>query len=407
MNRIKFNFTPLLDLGKSTSGIRRTPGGGLVDFRARVMGTRLQPSPAARRAAATLLAFAALIVPLLKAEPVTVPPPSGVDPMVEALPVLQSRYPDFAALNYKPGDKLEDIIARSNGEISLIAPDSLAPTPIITAALPDGVIYWRLASFTPKKDWADLGTDLQTSVQHGGTNGAILDLRSNDTPQDMRGASQVISYFAPRDSTLKRYNLKEVDRSLLPADVVLDSAFSEPLIVLVNQKTTGAAEVLAACLKADGALVVGAQTPGRGADFADVKLSSGLLLRFVTDHVRLASGLDLWDHPVVPDLTPGDPDHNEKAALTLIRDNHILDVIQESDPRHRLSEATLVLGQDPEWDDYLGTLERKPVLLSLPVIHDPVLVSALDSLKAIRLSQRTLPPPGSITAELPTSSSVQ
>jgi len=355
----------------------------------------------------TLFSLTVLLGPTLQAEPVTVSPPSGVDPMAEALPVLQSRYPDFAALNYKPGDKLEDIIARSNGEISLIAPDSLAPTPIITAALPDGVIYWRLASFTPKKDWADLGTDLQSSIQHGGTNGAILDLRSNDTPQDMRGASQVISYFAPGDSTLKRYNLKEVDHALLPTDVVLDSAFNEPLIVLVNQKTSGAAEALAACLKADGALVVGAQTPGRGADFADVKLSSGLILRFVTDHVRLGNGLDLWDHPVVPDLTPADPDHNEKAALTLIRDNHILDVIQEADERHRLSEATLVLGQDPEWDDYLGTLERKPVLLSLPVIHDPVLVSALDSLKAIRLSQRTLPPPGSVTAALPTSSSVQ
>jgi hypothetical protein len=109
----------------------------------------------------------------------------------------------------------------------------------------------------------------------------------------------------------------------------------------------------------------------------------------------------------VPDLTPADPEHNEKAALTLIRDNHVMDVIQESDERHRLSEATLVLGQDPEWDSYLSTLERKPVLLSLPVIHDPVLISALDSLKAIRLSQRTLPAPGTSTASLPTSTSVQ
>jgi hypothetical protein len=355
----------------------------------------------------TILGFAFLAGSALWAEPAAVPPPAAADPMAEALPVLQARYSDFPALNYKPGDKLDDIIARSNGEISLVPPDSIAPTPIITAALPDGVIYWRLASFVPKKDWADLGADLQNSVQHGSTNGAILDLRSNEAPQDMRGASQVITLFAPGDSTLKRYNLKQVDRVLLTTDQGLDTNFSEPLIVLVNQRTSGAAEVLAACLKADGALVVGAQTSGRGADFADVKLSTGLILRFVTDHVHLANGLDLWNHPIVPDLSPADPDHNEKAALTLIRDNHIMDVIQEADERHRLSEATLVLGQDPEWDDYLGTLERKPVLLSLPVIHDPVLIGALDSLKAIRLSQRTLPGPGTATASLPTSSSVQ
>jgi hypothetical protein len=355
----------------------------------------------------TILGIAVLPGPLLQAEPAAVPPPVAPDPMTEALPVLQARCPDFPALNYKPGERLEDVIARSNGEISLVAPDAIPPTPIITATLPDGVIYWRLASFTPKKDWADLETELQASVQHGATNGAVLDLRSNDTPEDLRGASQVITFFAPGDSSLKRYNLKQSDPGLLPTDLILDPTFSEPLIVLVNQRTTGAAEVLAACLKADGALVVGAQTPGRGADFADVKLSSGLTLRFVTDHVRLGNGTDLWNHPVIPDLSPNDPDHNEKAALTLIRDNHIMDVIQESDERHRLSEATLVLGQDPEWDDYLGTLERKPVLLSLPVIHDPVLISALDSLKAIRLSQRTLPAPGTATASLPTSSSVQ
>jgi hypothetical protein len=85
-------------------------------------------------------------------------------------------------------------------------------------------------------------------------------------------------------------------------------------------------------------------------------------------------------------------DHTEKAALTLIKDNQILDVIQESAERHRMSEASLVQGQDPEWDDYLASLEGRPVLLSLPVIHDVVLISALDSLKAIRLSQRPSPP---------------
>ena len=40
--------------------------------------------------------------------------------------------------------------------------------------LPDGVIYWRLASFTPRKDWTDLAGELQAMVdlQHGGRSGA-------------------------------------------------------------------------------------------------------------------------------------------------------------------------------------------------------------------------------------------
>jgi hypothetical protein len=51
-----------------------------------------------------------------------------------------------------------------------------------------------------------------------------------------------------------------------------------------------------------------------------------------------------------------------------------------------MSEASLVNGQDPEWDAYLATLQNSPVLLSLPRIHDPVLVAGLDSVRAIRLS---------------------
>jgi len=72
-----------------------------------------------------------------------------------------------------------------------------------------------------------------------------------------------------------------------------------------------------------------------------------------------------------------------------------------------LSEATLVQGQDPEWDDYLSSLEQKPFLLSLPVIHDPVLITALDSLKAIQLSQRTPPAQVQADASPPATSSIQ
>ncbi len=82
-------------------------------------------------------------------------------------------------------------------------------------------------------------------------------------------------------------------------------------------------------------------------------------------------------------------------------------MIQESAERHRLSEATLVQGQDPEWDAYLASFEKKPFLLSLPAIHDVVLISALDSLKAIRLSQRRTTSPSAGEASPQASASIQ
>jgi hypothetical protein len=338
---------------------------------------------------------------LLRAEPSTVAPPSATaDPLAEVLPILQAKYADFPALNYKPGDKLEDLITRSGGGISLEpAPLALSPTPILNATLPDNVIYWRLASFAlPQgKTWADLATQLRQASSTA--TGIILDLRSNSTPDDYQGAKQTLGFFMP------------VEKTAAPLT-------EAPVVVLTDSRTAGAAEALAGYLQADGALVMGQATAGKVGVFGEQKLSSGEILRYVVpttpvDDPALAfkfrAEVPTWGHPVLPDISIATDERAEKSALTLIRDNHVMDVIQESAARHRMSEASLVQGQDPEWDDYLSSLEQKPVLLSLPVIHDVVLISALDSLKAIRFSQATAPAQSTTTANAssPPSASVQ
>jgi hypothetical protein len=363
-----------------------------------------------------LLSLLVLSGPVLLADPPAVAPAAaiqpaaiqGADPLAEALPILQSNYVDFKTLNYKHGDHLSDLIARSNGKIRLDPPETAERIPIITAALPEGVIYWRLASFRPKKDWTDLAGDLKTMIDFPHAVGTILDLRSTIAPDDYAGAAQVASFFVPGDCALYKYLPQKGDGVFhLPASI-LDREFQGPLIVLTNGQTAGAAEVLAACLKAEGALVVGRTTAGKASLFQAYELSSGQILRIAVAQTFLADGTPLVGHPVTPDIAPTVDDHSEKAALTLIKDNQILDVIQESAERHRMSEASLVHGQDPEWDDYLASLEGRPVLLSLPVIHDVVLISALDSLKAIRLSQRPSPPAqATADASPPASTSVQ
>jgi hypothetical protein len=357
----------------------------------------------------TLLSLYLLPGQTLWAEPSSVVSPvAATDPLVEALPILQAKYVDFPSLNYKPGDHLSDLIDRSNGKISLGAPE--APpiaSPIITVALPDGIVYWRLASFSlpTGKGWPDLVSDLkQSSVR-----GIVLDLRSNLTPGDYQGASNLRSFFGPPDASMAPSS------ELMPEKAPIAQLFPFPRIVLTNHGTTGAAEALAGFLQADGALVIGQPTAGKVAVFQEDKLSSGQVLRYAVAAMlpgdltafKFRSEAPAWGHPVVPDIALNVDDHTEKAALALIRANHILDVIQESAERHRMSEASLVQGQDPEWDDYLTSLEGRPVLLSLPVIHDVVLISALDSLKAIRFSQEPAPAQTTTTASLPASSSVQ
>jgi len=355
----------------------------------------------------TLLSLLALTGPVPAADAPAVVPPVTADTLSEALPILQAKYIDFKALGYKPGDKLSDLVARSNGEISLSTPATspYPPPPILTANLPGNILYWRLATFTPPKSWLDLGTQLEQA--RGNTAGIILDLRSNLAPDNYAGAAQVLSFLVPADITFMRYLDQMTDESGLPSLPILGHKINAPIVVLTNNQTSGAAEALAGFLQADGALLVGRPTSGKAAFFGEQKLSSGQVLRFTTGNISKADGIPLFGHPVVPDISLNVSDHNEKAALILIKDNQILDVIQESAQRHRMTEASLVQGQDPEWDDYLASLEQKPVLLSLPVIHDVALISALDSLKAIRLSERTLGSPATTNAATPTSSSVQ
>jgi hypothetical protein len=322
---------------------------------------------------------------LLIAEPTAplgTPGAAGGDPTAEALPILQAKYVNFADLHYQNGDHLSDLSARSSGKISVVAPGHDAPTPILTAVLPDGVAYWRLGSFTPKKDWPSLAADFKSMIGARHVSGAVLDLRANAS-EDYTGAARVLGLFAPNDTSLARY----APPLTIGETLAVPAPFSGPIIVLTNGQTAGAAEALAGCLKSDGGLVVGRATAGTG--FEEDRLSNGEILRFA---VALKPQIgDTMIRPVTPDLALKVDEQNERAALALIRDDHLLDVIEESAERKRMSEASLVQGQDPEWDAYLASLENGRVLLSLPRVHDPVLVTALDSLRAIRLSEAPAP----------------
>jgi hypothetical protein len=331
-------------------------------------------------AAAGILAAEPTVPATAPVTPVA-PPASPADPITEALPFLQAAYVDFPALHYKEGDKLSDLELRSQGRISLITPGTVAPVPVLTAALPDGIIYCRLGSFTPKKDWNDVAGSLRSLIDWEHAVGTVVDLRSNAS-NDYVGAYNALGLLVPGDLTLLKDTPQDKTGFVRLPMQIPDRHLDGPLVVLTNGQTAGAAEALAACLKADGALVVGRATSGTG--FEEDKLPDGAILRFATALHRLPG--DTMTRPVMPDIAMTVDDHNEKTALMLIREDHVLDVIQEQSARKRMSEATLVSGQDPEWDAYLSTLEQTPVLLSLPRVHDPVLVTALDSVRAIRLS---------------------
>jgi hypothetical protein len=323
---------------------------------------------------------------ILRADPIA--SSGSSDLLIEALPILQANYIDIKKLPSKEGEHLSDFIAQSGGSICLCAGEThVIPVPMVVAFLPDNIIYWRLASFTPEPGWSELvGLLDQWTCQ--GAAGIVLDLRSNQMPDDYAGAARVASFFIPDGTPLF------TSRNASGSDHAYTSTpqgmlFRHPIVLLTDKQTIGAAEALATCLKGRGALVVGQVTMGKAAVFTEERLSSGQFLRYISARLYLPDGAELWGHPVSPDIGLTLNEQNEKNALALIEQRGVLEVIRETAGRHRLSEASLVQGENPELDDYWASHEKKSDASVLkPVLRDVALINALDSLKAIRLSQR-------------------
>jgi hypothetical protein len=316
--------------------------------------------------------------------------PGRIDPsqdnLAEVLPILQSRYVDFAGLNYKPGDGLDLLLRRAQGEITLnSAASPISAPPVFSTLLPGGMIYCRFASFRPATNWSDFGSQLSAWVSSG-AQGIILDLRNTAMTDDFEWAAQVADFFVPPGTPLFSIrNAQQTPRAFISSGPATHADLStEPITVLINGQTSGAAEALAACLKKNGALTIGRGTAGDGALFETHPLSSGRLLRYVSGTVTMPDGSLLWRDPVGPDIGLLVDPAKEEAVLNLIAQGKILDVIRESAGSHRLSEAALVQGEDPAFDAYLI-----PAGKQVATPQDSSLVTALDSLKAIRLSQRT------------------
>jgi hypothetical protein len=209
--------------------------------------------------------------------------------------------------------------------------------------LPGGIIYWRAGSFTPSTTWNDLAT--QTSQAASGATGLVLDLRSNTSPNDFDGALRVGSFLGhDQAGTIFQQAAYHPQAGSMPVVPML--------IVLTNRETRGAAELLAATLQSHGALVMGEATAGR--------------------------------HPVTPDVTTTANAKDEAVSLALIDRQQVAVVITETAVRHRMSEAALVTGQDPEQDAFIASHEQAAPAAT-PATRDIALVEALDSFKAIRV----------------------
>jgi carboxyl-terminal processing protease len=235
---------------------------------------------------------------------------------------------------------------------------------------PDSKIgYIRLTNFTrDSKDELDQAID---RMKHTGTHGLILDLRYNPGGLLMT-ATQVADKFL-RDGVIVSTH---PDRNTGDEPTVANASpeaddCNWPLIVLVNQYSASASEIVSGALKDNHrALIVGERTFGKGSVQKLFRLSDGsAYLKLTTSHYYLPSGKCIHreenskEWGVAPDVTVEMTPDQMRAAIDARQD---LDVLRDANAPAG--------GEQPKLKEKAAKAPKKDLLSSDPQLSAAVLM---------------------------------
>jgi carboxyl-terminal processing protease len=222
--------------------------------------------------------------------------------------------------------------------------------------------------------------------------GLVLDLRFADG-LDYAAAAKVADSFLSSDHPLLDWQTGSA-RATLKAD-----AITLPVAILVNARTAGAAEALAAVLReTDVGLILGGQTAGQASVFKEFPLSHGGKLRVAVAPVSFGAGKAL-PHGVMPDIAINTSLEDERTYLQEpFRALHPPPVARaetaakEAKDQPRLNEVELIRehrsGDDPDQTPDRAAIDKPE---RTPVVADPALARALDLLKGLAVVQPSRP----------------
>ncbi len=294
---------------------------------------------------------------------------------------------------------VEGLLAKLDSRVWLIDPSktSSAETnvaPISSSALFDeNYGYIRIARVGSQLPGAFSAAVEQLSATNK-LKGLVVDLRYA-TGGDYAAAAKVADQFLGSEQPLLDWGrgmIKSTDKT---------NAFRQPVAILVNHFTSGAAEALAGVLRnKDVGLLIGTNTAGQASTTKDFTLANGDTLRIAVSPVKVGDGevIERLKPDIQVDVSPDD----ERAYFvdaykalprpgmgTGSSTNIASFSVTNRSPRRRLNEAELVRmlreGENPEEVVKPG----RALEPAKPVIADPALARAVDLLKALAVVRQT------------------
>jgi hypothetical protein len=262
---------------------------------------------------------------------------------------------------------------------------SAAPSAFYSEVIAGSIGYVRLGSL----NGADLQALDKSLSNFGGkkVNALIVDLRASQATDDLALAAEFAKRFCPRGKTIFTLR-KPTGRQDRGFNSDRDPAFRGLVMVLADGDTAGAAEAITAALRFyDKALVIGQPTAGRAAEYSDLPLPTGKILRLAVGEMISPEGRSLFPEGVKPDLPVEMSLADKRQIFQLSGEKGMSPFVYEAGRPH-MNEAALLAGTNPEVEAAEAAQQRRGRSQEKPPPHDPVLQRALDVITSLEVYQK-------------------
>jgi len=267
----------------------------------------------------------------------------------------------------KPGSKITVTIVRegwTEPKDFLITREQIRVQSVKNNQLEPGIEYVRLRQFQEQTS-NDLETALEKYAKEGKIQGLVLDLRNNPGCL-LTSAVEVTEKFL-EPGKLVVYTEGRVRNQNMRFSSNAKRSFTDfPVVVLVNQGSASASEIVAGALQDYGrAVVLGTQSFGKGSVQTIIPLSDGSGLRLTTAKYFTPKGRSIHGKGITPDILVEGP---KTTAVNTTGEN---------------PNPTPPVAETPQ-----EQLKR-----------DPQLQRALDLLKAMKILDKSRPTPANPQAQ--------
>jgi carboxyl-terminal processing protease len=282
----------------------------------------------------------------------------------------------FKELRGEPGSKIRLTIVHANSDKPIdleLVRENIAIASVKTRQLEPGYAYIRLTQFQSDTA-ADLEKKLAELLQKTGPlKGAVLDLRNN--PGGLLTAAVSVSDDLLDAGVIVTTRGRLPDANLRFAAHPGDLLDGAPLVVLVNNGTASAAEIVSGALKDNHrALIIGQRTFGKGVVQTVLPLDADHAVKITTARYYTPNGTSIQAKGIQPDIVLAD--------LAVRKADRVAGGVNfESDLPHHLANEKAATARVDTADEEARLATR-----------DYALSQALNVLKGMSLNRGTVKP---------------